>query len=181
MSFRDLVEKRCSIRAFEDRPIERGALETILWAANRAPSAGNLQAYEVVCVTEKTLRDELAGSASRQEFLAEAPVVLAFFAHPRRASTTYGPRGANLYCVQDATIACAYAELMANDLGLASVWIGAFDGPAVAQILGAPADVWPVALLPIGYGAETKVMRSARRSLDDLVKEERFANRRSPR
>lgn len=174
MSFRDLVHKRCSIRRFHDKPIPHGDLETILWAANRAPSAGNLQAYEIVCVTEKALRDELAGSASRQEFLAEAPVVLTFFAHPRRSSGTYGPRGANLYCVQDATIACAYAELMANDLGLSSVWIGAFDGAAVAQILGAPADLWPVAMLPIGYGAETPTMRTTRRSLDDLVKEERF-------
>ncbi|MBW2733440.1 MAG: nitroreductase family protein [Deltaproteobacteria bacterium] len=176
MLFRDLVEKRRSIRAFEDRSLEDGMLEVILQAANRAPSAGNLQAYEIVCVSDKGRRDALAGTASRQEFLADAPVVLAFFAHPRRSSTTYGSRGANLYCVQDATIACAYAELMANDLGLASVWIGAFDGPAVAQILGAPADVWPVALLPLGYGREQveEAARSTRRELAELVKEERF-------
>ena len=99
-----------------------------------------------------------------------APVVLAFCAHPRRSAAKYGRRGEELYCVQDATIACAYAQLAATALGLGSVWVGAFDTDAVAQAIGARRDWRPVALLPIGYPAESPEA-TPRRSLNELVHE----------
>jgi nitroreductase len=51
---------------------------------------------------------------------------------------------------------------------LACVWVGAFNEDAVHQVIGVPSGTVPVAVLPIGYGAE-KPPRSSRRSLDDLV------------
>lgn len=38
-----------------------------------------------------------------QEFIAEAPVALAFFQDPRRSAIRYGLRGQELYSLQDAT------------------------------------------------------------------------------
>jgi nitroreductase len=58
--------------------------------------------------------------------------------------------------------------LAATALGLATVWIGAFDDKAVRQILAAPAQQLPVAMLPVGYPAEQPEPRG-RRSLDELV------------
>ncbi len=98
----------------------------------------------------------------------QAPLVLVFCAHPARSAKKYGQRGATLYGVQDATIACAYAQLAATALGLASVWVGAFDDEAVRAAIGAGQDLLPVAILPIGYAGEEPEM-STRRSLDDLV------------
>ncbi len=45
--FFELVRARHSVRTFTARPIEPENLQPILEAANRAPSAGNLQAYEI--------------------------------------------------------------------------------------------------------------------------------------
>jgi nitroreductase len=70
--------------------------------------------------------------------------------------------------VQDATIACAYAQLAATALGLATVWIGAFDEAAVRRAIDVGDDLRPVAILPIGYAAENPD-RSTRRSVADLV------------
>ncbi len=168
MDFFEVVETRQSIRAFQDGPIEPEKLRQILDTINRAPSAGNLQGYEVYLVTNCTVIQALARAASGQDFIAQASLALVFCAHPARSAQKYGERGKSLYCIQDAAIACAYAQLAVTALGLACVWVGAFNEDAVRAAVGAGHDLRPVSFLPIGYAAETPDMRT-RRSLDDLV------------
>ena len=170
MEFFDAVKSRHSIRAFTAAPIDRDKMQAILEAANRAPSAGNLQAYEIYLVTKAGDRSALARAALEQWFVAQAPVVLVFCAHPGRSSRRYGERGVRLYAIQDATIACAFAMLAATALGLATVWVGAFDDDSVRRAIRAPAEIIPVALLPVGYAAE-KPETTPRRRLSDLVRE----------
>jgi nitroreductase len=86
---------------------------------------------------------------------------------PSAAAAKYQERGARLYAIQDATIACAFAMLAATALGLGTVWVGAFDDAAVQRVLGCHA-LLPVAILPIGYPAE-EPEPTPRRSLADLV------------
>jgi nitroreductase len=73
-----------------------------------------------------------------------------------------------LYCLQDATIACTFAHLAAVALGLASVWVGAFDDEGVRQAIGVGDNLLPVAILSIGYPGE-QPKSTSRRSLSDLV------------
>jgi len=167
MDFFQVLRERHSIRSFTETPVEAEKLKAVLEAANLAPSAGNLQAYEIYCVTDGATLQALAEASFGQKFVGRAPVALAFCAHPGRADK-YGSRGANLYCLQDATIACAHAQLAVTALGLASVWVGAFDDDAVRRVLDIGAGLRPVAILPIGYAA--KVSRATpRRPLSDLV------------
>jgi nitroreductase len=170
MEFCELVRARHSVRAFTARPIEPEKLQAILAAANRAPSAGNLQAYEIYAVRNCAKLKLLARAVVGQDFIAQAQVALVFCAHPARSAVKYGPRGASLYCLQDATIACAYAQLAATALGLGSVWVGAFDDVAVRQAIGVGKDLQPVAILPIGYAGE-KPDKTTRRPLNELVHE----------
>jgi nitroreductase len=170
MDFFDVIEARRSVRLFEQRPVEPNKLKQILDAIGRAPSAGNLQAYEVYLVRGAHERAALVGAAGDQDFIAQAPLVLVFCAHPARAATRYGERGTQLYCVQDATIACTFAMLAAAALELSSVWVGAFNEEALQQAIGASKDQHPVAMLPIGYPAETPGLRE-RRLLADVVHE----------
>ena len=113
MDFFDVVEQRRSTRAFSTRPIEPDKTLALLEAVNRAPSAGNLQAYEVYLVRNQAVKAALAAAALEQRFIAAAPVVLVFCAHPERAAS-YGERGRRLYALQDATIACTFAMLAAS-------------------------------------------------------------------
>lgn len=168
MDFFDVVKERHSIRAYQPQTAEPEKLEQLLQAINRAPSAGNLQAYEVYLVTDAERKSALGKSAYSQDFLMQAPLILVFCAHAARSEGRYGTRGVELYCVQDATIACTFAMLAATALGLSTVWVGAFDENAVREIIGAPQEHRPVAMLPIGYAAETPRNRP-RRKLDDLV------------
>ncbi len=58
--------------------------------------------------------------------------------------------------------------LKAVDLGLASCWIGAFDENAVREALDIPAARTPVAIMPVGYSAESSG-RPARRPIDEVT------------
>lgn len=168
MDIFEAIKQRHSVRAYQQREVEAEKLQRILEAANNSPSAGNRQAYEIVLVRDVERKQQLVKAAWDQTFVAEAPVVLVFLAAPDRNRDRYAERGAQLYCVQDATIACAYAELVATALGLSCCWVGAYDDAAVAAAVGATGTLRPVAVLPIGYAAEQPPARP-RRALSDLV------------
>jgi nitroreductase len=168
MDFFKVVANRHAIRGFDRRPVEEEKLRAILEAANAAPSAGNRQAYDIYVVTDVRKRSALCRAAGAQGFVLTAPVCLVFCASPFRNEDKYGSRGRNLYSVQDATIACCFAMLAAVAQGLATVWTGAFDPDEVREVIGAPEDSTPVAILPVGYGAAEPEPRD-RRPLEDLV------------
>jgi nitroreductase len=170
MDFFKIVEDRRSMRKYSDKPVEEEKLHKILEIANKAPSAGNLQGYEIYVVRKLEQRQALVKAAWDQDFLAEAPVVLIFCSNPSRSETKYGDRGATLYSVQDATIACTYSQLAAKAQGLDSVWVGAFDEAAVSEVARLPSHLRPVVLLPIGYAGKVPSVRP-RRELRDLVHE----------
>ena len=169
VDFFDLVQARRSVRAFSKTPVEHEKLERILAVARLAPSAGDLQSYRIVVIADPATKAALAAAASGQTFVAEAPVVLVFCADAKRSESRYGRRGASLFCVQDATIAACYAQLAAGAQGLASCWVGAFDETGVAAALGAPPELRPVAIMPIGRAAE-EPERPHRRPIDELVR-----------
>jgi len=171
MELFEAIQTRQSIRRFQRTPVEDEKLARIFEAVNRAPSAGNLQAYRIFIVREASIRQALARAANNQLFLAEAPIVLVFCADPSRSATVWGVKGEQLLCVQDATVACAYAQLAATALGLASVWLGAvIEAETIREVLGLTEDLWPMALLPLGYAAEQPA-RTPRRALKDILLE----------
>jgi nitroreductase len=168
MDFFEVLQARHSTRVFEDQVIEEEKLRAILEAVNRAPSAGNRQAYKVLVVTDRALLNALWGETNARRALAHAPLALVFCTDAARNVDRYGDRGATLFCVQDATIACAYAQLAATALHLSSVWIGSFDENVVREVLGIDPAWRPVAILPIGYAGEVPEIKP-RRDLSDLV------------
>lgn len=170
--FETMVARR-SIRRLHSDPVPSPTMDRILEAARQAPSAGNRQAFEIVVVRDPRRRIALARACLEQWFIAEAPVVLVFVAAPARNRSRYGRRSAELYAVQDATIACAHAHLAATALGLGSCWIGAFDDASVSELVGAEGDERPVAILPIGRPAEGP-SPMPRRPIADLVHPERL-------
>jgi len=177
MDFFEVLRQRHSIRTFEDCAVEPDKLQQILEAANAAPTAGNLQAFEIVVVSDPALKQGLSKSALNQGALTRAPLVLVFLQDPPRSAATYGTRGTQLYAAQDATIACAHAQLAITALGLASVWIGAFYPDAIRRLLEAPDHLEPVAILALGYAAEAPE-QTGRRPLDELVSWERHGGAR---
>jgi nitroreductase len=169
----DIIQKRRSIRSFLPDPVSDEKARKLLECANLAPSAGNLQGYEVVVVRSTETKKALAKAALDQQSIAEAPVVFVFCANAKRSASKYGKRGDALYSTQDATIATAYVQLACVDLGLGSVWVGAFNDHEVAKVIQAGLDYTPVSILPVGYPAEDPSPRS-RRGVDSITHWERL-------
>ena len=166
MEFTEVLTKRRSVRSYKPQPVEENKLRRIFEAANMAPSAGNLQAYEVRVVRDPAKRNALAEAANGQGFIADSPVSLVFCADPARSAEKYGKRGSDLYSVQDATIAATFAMLAAVDLSLATVWVGDFDEKKVQQVLGVKL-IRPVAIFSLGYAAE-QPPPSPRRPIEEI-------------
>ncbi|MCS7304786.1 MAG: nitroreductase family protein, partial [Thermoguttaceae bacterium] len=63
MDFFELLNRRRSIRKYKSEKIPAEVLEKIYEAIRQAPSAGNLQAYEVFLVEERGRLGQLARAA----------------------------------------------------------------------------------------------------------------------
>jgi nitroreductase len=162
-----VFRRRYSCRRFAAATLSQAEVEHILEAAAWAPSAGNLQPWRFIVVTSDELKDRLA-RAARQEFVAEAPVVIAVCAVPGESARRYGERGRSLYSLQDTAAATQNILLAAAELGLGSCWVGAFEEPAAAAALGLPPAWRPVALVPVGHPMEAPAARQ-RRPMQEVV------------
>ena len=150
MELRDVIRQRHSIRNFSDKNLSLDILHELIKFANLAPSAGNLQAREFIIVNNDEIREKLSIAALEQKFIFEAPVSIVVCANLNRISS-YGERGRELYCIQDAAATAEHLLLLAMDKGLGACWIGAFYENEVSKILNLPSYVRPVAIIPIGY------------------------------
>ena len=169
MDFWQVIEERRSVRDFDPRcDVPPDVVERILAAAIRAPSAGNCQPLHFVVVRNKQTKDVLTEAAYGQWFIADAPVVIVVCVDPGRSTWRYGDRGARLYCLQDTAAATEHILLAVTALGLGACWVGAFDEKAASQALGLPANLRPVAIVPIGYPIAHH-HRASRRGLTEVV------------
>jgi hypothetical protein len=154
----DAITGRRSIRSFRNAAVTDEQIGKILLAGQLAPSAGNLQGREFIVVRDTDTRHSLSDAALRQRFIGEAPVCIVVCTNLQRTKQKYGKR-AELYVVQDTSASVMNMMLQACDLGLGTCWVGAFDEGEVAQVLGVPEGIRPVALLPIGVPDETPEAR----------------------
>jgi nitroreductase len=161
-NFFQVLEERRSVRKFNNTKIDKAMIKKIIDVCDSCPSAGGLQSFEIYYIDNPEIKNQIVKASMDQEFIAEAPLLLVFCANPTRSSK-YGKK-AELFSIQDATIATSYAQLTACALGLSSVWVGAFNEEKVSTILSLPDNIIPIALLPIGYKDEEPQMKITRGS-----------------
>ena len=163
----ELFRNRRSVRSFTDEGVPDQVIAEALEAGNLAPSAGNLQARDFVVVRGIERKRQLADAAHSQMFVADAPVILACCANLDRIAS-YGPRGRELYCLQDVAAAVENILLYLSSVGYGACWVGAFNEKKVSDALNLPINVRPLALLPVGRPASEGKPQS-RLGTDDLV------------
>jgi nitroreductase len=149
--FIEFLAGRSSVRDYSATGISEHEITYLLDCASTAPSAGNLEAWDVVLIRDSERREALSEAALGQYHVRNAPVLLVVCANYVRSMSRYGERGI-LYAVQDATIAGTYLLLAAHALQLSSCWVGAFDEEETKNILGLPPHIRPVAIICIGRG-----------------------------
>ena len=169
----EAIKNRRSVRAYTNKEVSEEDIGRLIEAAMVAPSAGNIQPWEFVIVKNAETKRRLSDAALRQTFIEEAPVVIVVCGDVARSSWGYGSRGMSLYCLQDTAAATENMLLAATALGLATCWVGAFHEDEVAKVINTPRGVRPVAIVPVGRGAE-EPRAPSKRSMREIVHYETF-------
>ena len=170
MELKEVIEKRESIRDYEDKPIPEDKLRNVLEAAHLAPSGANRQAWKFVVVRDPEKRRELAKASGGQNHVAQAPVVIAAVSTLPEPMMRCGVPG---YAV-DLAIAVDHMTLAAVDEGLGTCWIGAFSQEAAREILNIPEKYRIVTLLPLGFPKQPGRPKT-RKSLEEIICYETFS------
>jgi nitroreductase len=143
----DAISQRSSVRAYKTTDVEEDKLRKVLEAARLSPSASNRQDWKFIVVKSKETKRKLAKAAFGQSFIGEAPVVIVACGTDSKAVMGCGQPTHTV----DVSIACAFMMLQAQELGLGTCWIGAFDADETKKILNIPGNVRVVAVIPLGY------------------------------
>ena len=80
----EVIGNRRSVRAYRDEPISQAEKDTIINAALRSPTAGNMMLYSIIEVNNQETKDKLVKTCDNQPFIARAPYVLLFLADYQR-------------------------------------------------------------------------------------------------
>jgi len=166
MTVLDAIKQRRSIRQFLDRQVPEDAKQILIEALRWAPSAGNLQSRKFYFVLNEDLKRKLASAVGnpglipkmkkiakitlKRFHMIEAPLVIVA-CMDRSIVQRYGERGEHLYAIQDVAVSIMSMMLAAHELGLGSLWLGAFNERAVVEALNLPGSHRPVAIIPVGY------------------------------
>ena len=163
-----LMRTRRSVRKLSSEPLPPGCEAVLLEAFTWAPSGGNAQPWQVRIVRDQSCKHRLSEAAFNQSFVEEAPVVFVVCADLDRAFRSYKERGRDLYCIQDTAAAAQNVLLAVHAMGLGSCWVGAFSEEKVSQVLDLPANLRPVAILPIGV-PKAEPRAPSRRPVDEIA------------
>lgn len=191
MEFREVVRERRMVRHFTGEPVSEEIVERILDLARRGPSAGYTQGQDFIVVTRTETRQAIAALCGEAAYVARgfhpfisgAPVLIV----PCTSETAYhrryrepdkvGEDGQEIewpvpYWFMDAGCAVMLVLLAVVDAGLAAGFAGVPDLAALRELLGIPAEVTPLGVIPIGHPAPDKPspsLKRGRRPLRDVV------------
>ena len=150
MSFIDLAKSRYSVRSFSDKPVEPEKLEKILEAGRIAPTAKNLHPEKIYVLQSEQAISKIR-TLSPCTYGAGTVLVVCYDEDLAWHSTN---RPGYISGEMDASIITTHMMLQAWELGIGSCWVGVFNDKEVAEAFSLPANIKPVALMPLGYAAE---------------------------
>ena len=148
--------------------MEAEKLALILEAGRNAPTAHNLQPQRIfVLQTPEAL--EKADGCTASHFHPPVMLVVAYDAQAAWKRETDGKNHGEI----DAAIAATQMMLQAADLGLGTTYVGMFEPEKLISTFPEMAGLTPIALLPLGYPAETahpSRLHADRKPMEELVR-----------
>ena len=154
----ECIRTRRSVRKYLRKELEWDKIGQILDAGRMAPSAGNLQNWQFLVVTEEEKKKGIAEASARQYWMLNASIHIIVCEKPQIMEQYYGLRGERLYSIQNCAAAIENMLLMAHSLSLGACWVGAFDEEKVKRICSIPERARPQAIITIGYPDEKPIM-----------------------
>lgn len=163
-------------RQFLDKPIDEKIIGLMLYTATNALSAGNIQEWEFIVVDDKDTKEKLSRASLDLKHVKTAPIDIVVCVDIRKVAMKYGKRGEIVYSVEDGTATSTLIMLAANALGLGYDYIRSFEEEEVKGIVNLPDHVRPVAIIPVGYPAESGEY-AKKNSFENITHVNRFNNK----
>lgn len=200
MDFKEVIQKRRSSRNFSTNPIPEEVINELMDDARVAPSGGNAQNWFFGIIQNDATKDQLAKAAGNQEWIAEAPVVIACCAKLDSDLKDVYPDDFGLLVNKTRfgedfisylnnypdrktvktfwnnaapLIPGEHIFLAAVNRGLTACWVGYLDIKKAGEILALPEDVVCLFLMPIGYTNE-QPKEIMRKSKNDILFHEKW-------
>jgi len=153
MDFIDsVILTRASVRSFTGETVPRETLLRIAKAGMAAPSAMNVQPWAIMLVTDRDKLDSLCAGLPYAKMLKKAAAAFVVCGDPGKDANA-----APKHWAVDCAAVSENILLAAHSLGLGAVWTAVHpDGPrldCVRRILGIPAEIIPLNVIPIGVTA----------------------------
>ena len=130
-----------AVRRYQDRPVPEAIVRKIVEAGRLTGSAMNLQPWHFIVVQDRDTLKKLGSLARSGPYIAQAPLAIVV------AIDKSG------YAVSDASRAIHSMLLAAWSEGVGSNWVGFGGLTKVNELLGIPAPLDALAILPFGYPA----------------------------
>jgi nitroreductase len=144
------IQKRVSVRNFEDRGIDSASLKRILEAGRLAPSAKNRQPWRFIVVRNPEKRKIFENACFGQEHVGKAPAIIACCS----TNTEYKMPNGQLSYPIDISFAVSHMVFQAVHEGLGTCVITTFDEALLQETLTVPFSMRVVLLLLLGYSAQ---------------------------
>lgn len=168
-----LAQQRFSCRSYAPAGVPDDLLMAVLDVARLAPSACNRQPWMFVIADSDDEREAVVRSYPR-EWIKTAPVyIIACGMHDK---AWHRPSDGKDHTDVDVSIAVEHLCMAATSMDLATCWVCNFDAGIIREAFRLPADMEPVAIIPLGYPAEgTEIPVKTRRHLADIVRRGKFS------
>jgi nitroreductase len=140
----EAIQKRKSVRSYEQTPVPKDVLTKLLEAARMAPSAANIQPWHFIVVTDSQKRKALSKGIFAK-FLVNVPTVIVACGDTKASPDWYAV---------DTSLALENTVLAATGEGLGTCCVGSFNEKSVKELLKIPENLRVVALLAVGYARE---------------------------
>ncbi len=175
MIFRELINRRQSVRKYQDKPVEQEKLKKLIEAVRLAPSASNSQPWKLILVDEPEMKNKVANATfsklvSFNKFAPQAPVMAVLVIEKPKMITQIGGSVKNReFPLIDIGIAAEHFCLQAAELGLGTCMLGWFNEKKIKQLLSIPKKKRIGLVITLGYEPEDyKQREKIRKSVEEM-------------
>jgi nitroreductase len=160
----EVVPTVLAVRSFQAKPVSAEVVRKIVEAAHLTASSMNGQPWHFIVVEDRETLRQLGALARTGSYVAQAALAVVVALEPSR------------FAVSDASRAIQSMILTAWAEGVGSNWVGFQGLTEVNGLLGIPAQLEVLAIVPFGYPAQLKTQGKKRRKpLGEVAHRERFA------
>lgn len=178
MNFEELMLKRESCRAYQDKPVSREDIKKVLEAGILAPSACNSQPWKFLVIDEPEAKAKLCDALVTDDGKTGAPwrdQVPAFILFVEQKANVVPMviehyNDSQRFAAGDLGAACVSMCYRAAELGLSTCIIGLANEKKMEELLNIPDGLSVRCVLAVGYAKEDAAPRKkVRKDFDEVV------------